>query len=91
MRDTDVRATFLKVLPAADFVSLRYHRDGNERVSVRQGVLEPPRTERDEGAMVTVFHRGGLGYGATTDLSEPGLRRAVEDALVWAERSAGRR
>jgi predicted Zn-dependent protease len=39
--------------------------------------------------MVTVIDRGGLGYGATSDLSEGGLRRAAEQALEWAHRTAG--
>ncbi len=40
--------------------------------------------------MITVIHKGGLGYGATTDLSAAGLRQAATEALFWATRSAGR-
>ena len=40
--------------------------------------------------MITVLDGGGIGYGATCDLSESGLRRAASDAHDWARRSAGR-
>ena len=40
--------------------------------------------------MVTVEHKGGLGYSATTDLSRAGLRRAIGEANDWAQASSGR-
>ena len=40
--------------------------------------------------MVTVYADGGMGYGATSDLSDAGLKAAAERALAWARRSAGR-
>ncbi len=56
-------------------------------LGVRQDVIEPPLFERNQGAMVTVMHQGGLGYAASSDLSSSGLRNAIQRACDWAERS----
>ena len=39
--------------------------------------------------MISIWNGGGLGYAATTDLSEAGLRAAVERARYWATVTAG--
>ncbi|MGE0712749.1 MAG: TldD/PmbA family protein [Planctomycetota bacterium] len=84
-------ARFQRALPPGiEFCSLRYSSERGEDLSVRQGVLQPVEASEDAGAMVTVIHAGGLGYAATSDLSEEGLREAVRRAQGWAERSAGR-
>jgi predicted Zn-dependent protease len=40
--------------------------------------------------MITVLDKGGMGYAGTSDLTVSGLRRAAEQALAWAQQSAGR-
>ena len=86
MRDQAIKELFRKTLPRVDFASLRYHRDSEDFISVRQDVLQPLTTTRDEGVMVTVHHKGGIGYGATSVMSESGLKEAFAKALAWAER-----
>ncbi len=82
---------FQKVAPQdVDACSLRYVRERSDSVWVRQDILQPVETSEDEGVMITVQQGGGLGYGATSDLSEAGLRKACERARGWAERSAGK-
>jgi predicted Zn-dependent protease len=61
-----------------------------EQIMVRQDVLQPLSTNIDRGAMVTVIHRGGYGYAATSDLTATGLKDAIARARAWAEASAGR-
>ena len=61
----------------------------SEQLSVRDGVTEAPRRSQDDGAMVSVVD-GGMGYAATSDLSEAGLAAAFERAHVLARASAGR-
>lgn len=61
----------------------------SEQLSVRQNVAEAPSRSRDEGAMVTVID-GGLGYAATSDTSEAGLRQAFARAVALARASAGK-
>lgn len=78
---------FNEALPAVDFCSLRYVETRMEHLSVRQDVVEPPNTQFDAGAMVTVVHQNGLGYAATSDLSAAGLRQAIQRASEWAERA----
>ena len=81
---------FREVAPAVDHCSLRFVREREETVQVRQDVLQPVVAQEDMGAMVTVVHRGGMGYAATSDLSREGLAAAVEEARAWAGRTAGR-
>jgi predicted Zn-dependent protease len=86
-----VAGRFRAVAPAAaDFCSLRIVDERNEHLAVRRGVVQPPHVTYDSGAMVTVWYRGGVGYAATSDLTDAGLRRAAEQALEWARRTAGR-
>ena len=57
---------------------------------VRQDVLQPLSSSVDRGAMVSIMHRGGYGYAATSDLTAAGLKDAIARAQAWAEASAGR-
>lgn len=70
--------------------AVRGTREWSEHLTVRQDVAQAPATRLDEGVMVTVVHRGGLGYAATADASEAGLRRAFARARALAEAAAGR-
>jgi predicted Zn-dependent protease len=62
----------------------------SEHITVRQDVLQPLSTSIDRGAMVTIMHRGGYGYAATSDLTPAGLENAIVRARAWAEASIGR-
>jgi len=72
----------------ASFWSLRYTQDTVEYLSVRDGVVQPPRRVIDQGVMVTALAGGGGGYAATSDLSEAGLQAALDRAEAWARASA---
>ena len=61
----------------------------SEQLSVRQNIAEAPSLTRDEGVMVTVID-GGLGYAATPDSSEAGLREAFARAASLARASVGK-
>ncbi len=81
---------FRRVAPAGDFCSLRLVEERTDVLSVRQDVAEPARVTRDLGAMVTVIEGDGLGYAATSDLTDDGLRQAGARARRWARLSAHR-
>ena len=81
---------FRRVMPPVDFCSLRFVSSADQVVAVRQDVPQPISQSADTGAMITVIHKGGLGYAATPDLSSGGLKAACEQASYWAGRSAGR-
>jgi len=85
----ELESRFRQAAPAADFCSMRFYRCRDEDVSVRQSVPDPVRRSENAGVMITVIHGGGLGYGATSDLSASGLARAAAQAATWAKRSAG--
>lgn len=73
-----------------DYATVRFSEARSERLSVRQGVVQPTSTAVDAGAMITVWADGGFGYAATSDLTESGLAAAAEQAREWARFTAGR-
>jgi len=79
-----IKQRFHKIIPNVEFCSLRYLEERSETLRVRQNVTEPPTHSHDVGIMLTVIEKGGLGYAATSDLSEAGLREAVARARHWA-------
>ena len=84
-----LRERFQKIAQTeVDFLSLRYVRTLSENLEMRQNVLTPPIVSHDEGVMLMVHNTGGLGYAATSDLSDAGLSKAFKLALNWANNSA---
>lgn len=83
-----LRTQFKSLIPAVDFCSLRIVNQASEQNTVRQNVLQPVSTHIDHGAMVTIIHRGGYGYAATSDLTGDGLKEAIARAKAWAAISA---
>jgi predicted Zn-dependent protease len=79
-----------RAAPAVDFWSVRHVVERSEQLSVRQDIAEAPWRQTDAGAMVSVVHGGALGYAATSDLSEGGLRQAFAKATELAQAAAGR-
>ncbi len=79
---------FKSIAPAVDFWSLRLSDTRLERISVRQGIVEPIKSRRSIGALITLVEGQGMGYAATSDLTSSGLKRAFDQALIWARTSA---
>ncbi len=71
---------FAASAPACDYWTLRLVEETGEGIVVRDDVAEPSRLWHSRGAMVTVVADGGLGYGATSDLSPSGLAQAIQRA-----------
>jgi predicted Zn-dependent protease len=86
----ELARSFAEVAPAGVDWTLRFVDTRDEELSVRRGVVQPPTTRRNTGAMVTVRIDGVAGYGATSDLSRDGLARAAALALDWARSGVGR-
>jgi predicted Zn-dependent protease len=85
-----IRSLFKSLAPAVDFCSLRVVDERSEQLMVRQNILQPLTSKTDCGAMITIMHRGGYGYAATSDLTAAGLKDAIGRARAWADASAGR-
>jgi len=85
-----IETRFNQIIPQADYCTLRYVQERGETVLVRQNILQPVTRAEDAGVMITVLDNGGMGYGATSDLTTAGLQRAAQHALDWARSSAGR-
>jgi len=75
-------------LAGVDYFSLRLCDEKSKKLSFRNGVLDPPSCSQDRGAMVVVHDRGGMGYAATSDLSDSGIQQAASNARTWAHRCA---
>lgn len=88
---TTLAGRFRSALPAGiDEATLRVVDEESESISVSRGTVDPLSSSYDSGAMVTVWAGGGTGIAATADLSEAGIRRALDEAKVWAETTAER-
>jgi len=72
-----------------DYASARLVDERSERLSIRRNQLDPMHTDFDTGVMISIWNDGGLGYAATTDLSDRGLAAAVDRARYWATVTAG--
>jgi predicted Zn-dependent protease len=81
---------FRRLAPAVDHCALRVVEETSDITSVRQDVPEPTTKSVDRGAMVTLIDGDGLGYAATSDLSDAGLHAAIARAAEWARLSRGR-
>ena len=75
---------FAAQAPACDYWTLRLVEEASDHLAVRQGIVEPSALGLSLGAMVTLVAGGGVGYGATSDLSPAGLKAAADQALEWA-------
>ena len=90
VESTATEALLRAALPAdVDYASARLVDERTEHLTVRRNELEPIFNEYDSGVMISIWDRGGLGYAATSDLTEAGLARAVERARHWAAVTAG--
>jgi len=76
--------------PACDYWSVRGVVEQSERLLVREDVAEAPARQTDAGAMVSVVRDGAMGYSATSDVSEAGLKRAFDQATALAQSASGR-
>lgn len=83
----EVIQNFQAIVPDVEFWSLRLIDDQRETLELRAGVMEPPRLALSRGAQFTLAHQGGMAYGATSELSRAGLRRACSRAERWLARS----
>ncbi len=72
-----------------DYASVRLVDERAESLVVERNVLGPPSLLVDIGVMFSIWQDGGLGYGATNDLTDDGLDAAVEEARRWARATAG--
>jgi len=82
---------FHRLVPGGlDHASLRVVEEHSDTTRVRQDVVEPADRSIDRGAMVTVLVGDGIGYAASSDLSDAGLRAAIDRAAEWARLARGR-
>ncbi len=79
---------FRRLVPGCDGWWLRARIDRHEELSNRQGLVQPMRRVTRRGVMITLLAEGGIGYAATSDTSEAGLRRAALSAREWARCAA---
>ena len=87
---SEIERRFRESLPAVDHVTLRLEHRREERLTIDRDVPQPARVSASVGGMVTVHHRGAVGYAATSDLSSSGLSEAMDRAVAAAEMAENR-
>lgn len=83
-----IEKIFKESIPHVDFCSLRYEEETSQNLTVWQDQLIPPSIENNRGVMITIHHKGGTGYAATSDLTASGIKFAMKHAQEWAEKSS---
>ena len=83
MRD-DFFKKVKQLIPNVDYCSFRFVNKYTNVISVTRGITEPVKILEDDGVMITIFNAGGIGYGATSDLTEAGISDALERAMEWS-------
>ena len=72
------------LFPKVDYCSFRFVNRYTNIISATRNVVEPIVMSEDDGLMVSIFHNGGYGYGATSNLTKKGIMDAVKHAMDWA-------
>jgi predicted Zn-dependent protease len=78
-------------MPAGvDYCSVRCLVERDEALAVRQDKPMPVSRSEETGVMITIVADGALGYAATCDLGQAGLKAAADRAVWWAKQASGR-
>jgi TldD protein len=77
------------VAGASGWIELRYQARSTKRITVRNGSLEESSSALLAGLGVRALVDGVFGFASTTDVSERGIRTAIEAAQGAAKTSAG--
>lgn len=75
-----IASRFKKIAPAVDFWSLRITIEQAQQISVRQNIVQPLYNKNSAGIMLSIIVGDGIGYAATSDVTESGLRTAISTA-----------
>ncbi len=73
------------LLPNVDYCSIRFVNRYSNIINATRSVLEPVIMSEDEGVMITVFDKGGTGYGATSNITKEGIKSAINKAVEWSK------
>lgn len=71
--------------PQCTWAAVREVEEKSTYFSVKKGHPAPLKINHDRGVMVEVLVNGQFGYGATSTLTEAGLKQAAQKALVHAQ------
>lgn len=80
----DPKKTLQQIKTSADWFSIRYYKEKNRNLFVRDEQLQENYSSVSEGVMVEVLTNGQFGYVGTDDLSLKGIQMAVDKACVLA-------
>ncbi len=71
-----------------NYCSLRWVRTTTEHIEIKQNITQPLTRSIDEGVMACVIHEGGIGYAATSELTENAIKTIISQAQAWAKLSS---
>ena len=83
-----LQTEFKRYKSAADFVSFKLVREKTRDYSIRNGKTEELTEFVDQGLLIEVMIDGHIGYGATCELTSPGIKQAFEKAFSMTTHAA---
>ncbi|MGB0453430.1 MAG: TldD/PmbA family protein [Bacteriovoracaceae bacterium] len=84
----DFKKTLESSLAGCEWWGIRDYREGTQFRMARNGKVAQNSTNLDQGLMVEVMIDGQIGYGATNDTTNEGVKRACAKALEMAKATA---
>lgn len=80
-----LNSVFKSVKDESDFVAFKTVTEKSREMSVRNGKPDDISTTVDTGLTIEIIKNGHIGYGATCELTESGIRKAYQKALSMTE------
>lgn len=77
---TQIENLFKNLKTEADFVAFKTVTEKTRDLSVRNGRPDDISTNIDSGLTIEIMKDGHIGYGATSEITESGIKRAFEQA-----------
>lgn len=87
----DLQRTLQSVKNHADWISLRHVTEKTTLRSYRDEKPDRNHISYDDGVMVEVLVNGHFGYAGTSDISEAGIRKAADRAVLMAKSAADKK
>lgn len=83
-----LQTEFNKFKNSADFVAFKFIREKTRDYSVRNGKTEELNEFNDCGLMIEIMINGHMGYGATSELTPEGIKKAFNKARSMTDTSS---
>ncbi len=83
-----IETEFKKLKSDADFVAFKIVHEHTRDLSVRNGKPDDISSFDDSGVLIEIMRNGHMGYGATSELTTEGIKKAFTKAVQMTEASS---